>query len=221
MIAIKRVESPNFHKGRSGFQPIAIVNHITAGNYPGCLSWLCNPQAQSSSHYLITRAGQILQLVQDTDTAWANGIVNQPSWPLLRPGLNPNLYTLSIEHEGFPQQTLSEAQYDASLELHRLLCYKWQIPRNQQHIIGHCAIDSVDRVNCPGSAFPWQRLLTDLQRVRIFLNGVEASINAQLIDGTTFIPIRFLEKLGYIVKWDESAFAVKLEKISINKKSKV
>lgn len=159
---IKQVSTPNYSKGRSGKSIVAIVNHITAGSYPGCLSWLCNAQAQASAHYLITRQGLIYQLVNDEDSAWHCGIVNQPDW-LLYDGTNPNRYTIGIEHEGQPGEPLTEEQYQATLWLHRQLIAKWGIPIDSDHIIGHYRIDSVNRPNCPGSAFPWDRLINDLR----------------------------------------------------------
>lgn len=154
--------SSNFRKGRNGRQPIAIVNHITAGAFPGCLSWLQNPAAQASAHYLINKFGDICQLVRDEDTAWHAGAVNKPSWPLYD-GTNPNYYTIGIEHEGQPGEALTEEQYQATLWLHKQLIARWGIPMDRDHIIGHYRIDSVNRPNCPGNGFPWERLFSDLE----------------------------------------------------------
>lgn len=153
--------TPNFSQGRRGKRIIAIVNHITAGNYPGCLSWMQNLKAQASAHYLVTRAGEIFQMVKDEDTSWHAGIVNRPSWQLYDK-TNPNQYTIGIEHEGF-DGNLTEVQYQSTLWLHRRLCSKWGIPVDRDHIIGHYRIDSVNRPNCPGPKFPWNRLFVDLQ----------------------------------------------------------
>lgn len=152
----------NFSAGRRGRKPIAIVNHITAGLLPGALSWLQNPASRVSTHFLISRQGRIFQLVKEEDTAWANGIVNQPNW-VLYDGSNPNFYTLSIEHEALAGDSLSEEQYQASLCLHRLLVSRFHIAVDEEHIIGHYRIDSINRSNCPGSRFPWKRLFSDLK----------------------------------------------------------
>jgi len=153
-------------KGRNGKKIIAIVNHITAGLHPGTLSWMRNPQAQASAHYLVTRAGEIFQMVKDEDTSWHAGVVNRPNWPLYD-GSNPNRYTIGIEHEGYQQQggdgNLTEKQYQATLWLHQQLIAKHKISITKDHIIGHYRIDSVNRPNCPGPKFPWDRLFKDLQ----------------------------------------------------------
>ena len=161
-VEIEWAPSPNYTKGRKGRKIIAIVNHITAGTFPGCLSWMRNPQAKASAHYLVTRQGKVYQMVGDEDTSWHAGAVNKPSWPLYD-GSNPNRYTIGIEHEALPGERLTEMQYQATLWLHKQLIAKHGIPIDEGHIIGHYRIDSVNRPNCPGPGFPWQRLFSDLK----------------------------------------------------------
>lgn len=159
---IEWASSPNYSRGRNGRKIIAIVNHITAGTFPGCLSWMRNPQAKASAHYLVTRQGKVYQMVGDEDTSWHAGAVNKPSWKLYD-GTNPNRYTIGIEHECLSGGLLTEAQYKATVELHKMLIAKYNIPIDKDHIIGHYRIDSVNRPNCPGPSFPWDRLFSDLK----------------------------------------------------------
>lgn len=205
---IEWVGTPNHYNGRRGRKPIAIVDHITAGAYPGCLSWMQNPQAQASANYLVTRDGRIFQLVKDEDGAWANGAVNKPNWPLYD-GTNPNLYTLSIEHEGYGGSggdgSLTEIQYQATLWLHKQLVAKWSISVDKDHIIGHYRIDSVNRPNCPGPKFPWDRLFQGLAIMKV----VKIQVGGKILDGIilsdnlTYAPVRaFGETLGFPVVWD-------------------
>ncbi len=162
---IEQQSSPN-HSSRHDRKILTIVDHITAGKYPGCLSWMQNPAAKASAHYLVTRTGRIIQMVDDRNASWHAGIVNKPSWSLYR-GENPNRYTIGIEHEGYGAQggdgTLTEEQYQATLWLHRQLIEKHNIPIDNDHIIGHYRIDSVNRPGCPGPNFPWSRLFDDLR----------------------------------------------------------
>lgn len=175
MAEIKWAGSPNY-SSRSGRQPIAIVDHITAGLMPGCLTWMQNPKAKASAHYLVTRSGEVYQLVKDEYAAWHAGAVNKPSWSLYD-GTNPNRYTIGIEHEGYPDEPLTEAQYQATLQLHRELIGKYSIPIDTDHIIGHYRIDSVNRPNCPGPKFPWYRLFNDLRGV------IDVALEKWMIDG--------------------------------------
>lgn len=154
--------SPNYREGRNGRKPIAIVNHITSGKYPGCLTWMQNPAAKASAHYLVTKTGKIYQLVKDENTAWHAGQVSKPAWPLYD-GTNPNQYTIGIEHEALAGEGLTEEQFNATAWLQKQLVVKWGIPVDADHIIGHYRIDSVNRPNCPGSKFPWESLFKILK----------------------------------------------------------
>lgn len=196
---IKWAGTPNFTKGRNNRKIEAIVDHITAGNYPGCLNWMQNPQAKASAHYLVTKAGEIYQLVKDEDTAWHAGVVKKPNWKLYD-GTNPNRYTIGIEHESF-DGSLTEDQYQATLWLHKYLNQKHGIPVDTDHIIGHFRINSVDKANCPGPKFPWDRLLRDLkegsnvEKTAVIFDGKE--YDAVIIDGKTYVELRkYTEKLG-------------------------
>ena len=187
---IEWVGTPNFRAGRNGLQPLAIVNHITAGGYPGCLSWMQNPKAQVSAHYLVLRDGRILQLVKDENTAWHAGVVNRHNWSLYD-GTNPNFYTIGIEHEGMPGDELTDAQYKSTLWLHGQLTAKYPtITVDDQHIIGHYRIDSVNRPNCPGPKFPWVKLFADLKG--------ETEVDNLVIyaDGDTGAALILSQKLG-------------------------
>ena len=163
---IQWMKSPNYMSGRAGRKIVAIVNHITAGTFPGCLTWLCNPAAQASAHYLITRTGEIWQMVRESDTAWHAGIVKKPTWKLYN-GTNPNRYTIGIEHECISGGALTEAQYQGTLQLQRELCAKYSIPIDRNHIIGHYEINPIDRPGCPGKDFPWVRLMADLKKKEV------------------------------------------------------
>lgn len=158
---IKQIPSPNFGLGRKGRNPIAIMDHITGGAYPGCVTWLCNPKAKASAHYVVARSGEIVQLVDEVNRAWHGGEVRNPNW-VLYDGTNPNNYTIGIEHEGY-DGTLTEPQYQATLWLHRQIISRYGIPIDTDHIIGHYRVDSVNRPYCPGPNFPWTRLFADLQ----------------------------------------------------------
>lgn len=214
--------SPNFWEGRNGRKPIAIVDHITAGLMPGTLSWLQNPQSKASAHYLVSRKGEIFQMVKEEDTSYHAGIVNHPSWSLYD-GTNPNRYTIGIEHEGYPDEVLTELQYQATLWLHQQIVKKWNIPVDTDHIIGHYRIDSVDRPRCPGPQFPWERLLKDLRGGGSSLTTVPILLpNGKKLEGVilnkgdgdrTYAGVRDLaEELGFKVRWDETARTVIVEK---------
>jgi len=199
--------SPNF-SSRHGRVPIGTCNHITAGAFPGCLNWLCNPESQASAHYLITQMGVIYQLVADENAAWHAGIVNRPNWPLYD-GTNPNRYLIGIENENLGGGQLTELQYQANLWLEKVLAQKWGYPINTDTLIGHYRIDSVNRPNCPGPNFPWQRLFADLtqQSVNIAVGG--KVVQCIIVGDRSYAPIRVIAQiLGFQYGWQPQPPAV-------------
>lgn len=217
-----KATSSNFKIGRKGRRIIAIVNHITAGLMPGTLSWLQNPTAKVSAHYLVTKQGVLYRLVKDEDTAYHVGIVSQPNWPLYD-GTNPNFYTIGIEHEALTGEALTEEQYQATLWLHRQLIARWDIPVDNNHIIGHYRIDSINRKNDPGEKFPWERLFTDLQNkpptsksAPITIKLERPAIQGLLIDEVSYGPVRTIcESLGRKVEWDSETNTVLIPPVDI------
>lgn len=160
----------NINLGRAGQEIIAICNHIMQGAMASTDNWFKNSASGASAHYGIPKNGKVIyQWVADSNRAWANGVVNEsvhtPAWvnQAVKDGVNPNDLTVSIEHEGFTGQDMPEAQYQATLWLHRYLLDKHPtIKLSREYIIGHYQIDFVNREFCPGAGFPWDRLITDL-----------------------------------------------------------
>jgi N-acetylmuramoyl-L-alanine amidase len=140
---------PNFRVGRNGYKPEIITIHIMAGSLAGTDSWFASPTSQVSSHYGVGLKGEVHQYVKDEDQAWTQGYVNNPTFKLYKPGVNPNAYCLSIEHEGFDLSNGTEAQLNASAELIRTLAARHNIPIDRDHIIGHYEIDKTRKPNCP------------------------------------------------------------------------
>jgi len=116
-----------------------ITIHVTEGSEAATVSWFNSPQAEASAHFLVTIAGKIRQFVKVQDRAWHNGRVLNPTAPLVlaRPGVNPNWWSVGIEHEGSGTQPLAPAQKAASAWLIGKLCRELNIPVNRDHIVGH------------------------------------------------------------------------------------
>lgn len=151
-------KSPNFWVGRKGYRPEAIVIHIMDGTLVGTDAWFANHNSQVSAHYGVGKSGEVHQYVQETDTAWHAGRVDAPVWKLIRPNVNPNLYTIGIEHEGKPNDQWTEEMKRVSANLIRETCQRWQIPIDRNHIVGHFEIFS-KKPNCPASN---KQILDDL-----------------------------------------------------------
>jgi len=175
-MTIINVPSPNFHQGRQGFSPEAIVIHIMEGTLSGTDSWFASTISQVSAHYGIGKSGQVHQYVKEPDTAFHAGRVNAPSWSLIKQSgtafINPNLYTIGIEHEGNDESDWTDEMYDTSSSLIRDISGRWAIPLDRQHIIGHHEIYSLK--TCPGNKVDLNKLIA-LAAGRAFQPPVQGS----------------------------------------------
>jgi N-acetylmuramoyl-L-alanine amidase len=175
--AIKRpIISDNFSTGRGGQKVKAVVLHIAAGPLSAVFPTFNNPARKASAHFCVGKDGTIEQYVSVNDTAYANGLAwkegqwhnpagkpVQPTWQDLVPQVNPNLYTISIEHEGQPQDKWTEAMYDANNRLLLWLAEQFDLTyRAQRTLIGHCEIDPVDKANCPGPHVEYARMALEV-----------------------------------------------------------
>jgi len=156
------IPSPNCTKGRNQFMPEAIVVHIMEGSLSGTDNWFRNPQSKVSAHYGVGKNGEAHRYVQEPDTAWHAGRVNAPAWPLIKPAgnglyINPNFYTIGIEHEGNEDSVWTDAMYSSSSTLIKDISMRWNIPLDGQHIIGHHEIYSLK--TCPGNKVDLNKLI--------------------------------------------------------------
>jgi hypothetical protein len=172
-LVIEKRPIKNFWKGRGGFLPIAIVERMMQGSIEDAEHYFNGRSPEGvfavSAHYGIARDGRVWQFVNDEDTAWSNGVLQNPDlsigWlkEVYQEKVNCNLVTLSVDYEGYSGEALTPRQYEAALALHRRLVQRWEIEPNNQHIIGHNWIDSLERSHNPGALFPFNQLLKDLR----------------------------------------------------------
>jgi N-acetyl-anhydromuramyl-L-alanine amidase AmpD len=200
-----RVGTTKFWTGNQGRR--AVVMHIAQGSYDAAVTWLSDAQMNpnSSAHFVLAKDGRIAQLVSVNDSAWANGLgwqnnqwVNPsghpvtPSWQDIVPGVNPNWYTISVEHEGvFTDQWTSE-MYAANNRLLQWLATQFGsidasplfpfVPH--RNLIGHYEIDPVDRPNCPGPNVNYSKITADAD-AGVLLGQVKPQAQTVHIYGTT------------------------------------
>ncbi|NEP60691.1 MAG: peptidoglycan DD-metalloendopeptidase family protein [Symploca sp. SIO2G7] len=115
--SVKFDESPNHTKGRAGQTIDTIFLHNTDGSFRGTVSWFKNPASQVSAHYVISRQGEIIQMVKDEDTAWHAG------------RRSDNRRSIGIEHEATKiKRGLTKAMESASIALVKYLMQQHDIP---------------------------------------------------------------------------------------------
>lgn len=152
MNIIKKPVAPgNFHKGRNGHKPLAIVIHIMDGSLAGTDAWFNDPHSHVSSNYGIGKSGEIHQYVDEADSAAAQGIVDRPTAKVVlsNPGVNPNLLCISIEHEGFDPNPLTDEQKKSSAALIADIAKRNSLPLDSDHVIPHHSIRFSK--TCPGA----------------------------------------------------------------------
>lgn len=141
-------KTSNFTVGRGAFKPEIIVIHIMDGTLVGTDSWFASTVSKVSAHYGIGKSGEVHQYVKETDTAWHAGRVSNPTFKLYKPGVNPNSYSVAIEHEGTATTEWTPEMKRVSAALIREVALRWNIPLDRDHIVGHYQIFS-GKPDCP------------------------------------------------------------------------
>lgn len=107
--------------------------------------------------------------MEDANAAYAQGIISGgsqfPAWAYYGGAPNGrriNDRALSMELEGHPFDGFMEPQIAAAIALGRHLVHRYGIPLDREHVVGHYRFDHVDRANCPGPKFPWDRVMAGL-----------------------------------------------------------
>jgi N-acetyl-anhydromuramyl-L-alanine amidase AmpD len=157
--------------GNRGFG--ALVMHIAADNSRKDGDLYLGSTPTKSAHFFVNKDGSAKQFVSVNNSAWANGLsqVNgkwispeghtvKPKWGGLRPGVNPNWYTVSMEHQGNPADAWTPAMFATTVAIMKWLApikgvAWWEAGKN---LIGHCDISPVDRPSCPGPHCNFQAL---------------------------------------------------------------
>ncbi len=142
----------NYGSGRRSPFPVdLIVIHVTEGDAGSVVSWFNDPRANVSAHYMVRKDGDVVQFVEEADTAWHAGRVFSPTASLVidRSPANPNGYSIGIEHEGDGTHELTPEQRAASIALIQDIAARHHIPIDRTHIVGHHEIYA--KKTCPGA----------------------------------------------------------------------
>lgn len=175
-IVQKGNKNTNF-SSRDGHVPVIIVNHISGGSMSSMDSWFQSSGNEvSSAHFGVSKSGEIHQYVAIDKMAWANGLkvdaIKNATAPIIkeRAPVNPNKYSVSIEHEGLDGE-LTDTQFQASVWLHFFIqsevkrIYGKELILDERHVIGHFQVDPKRKPFCPGPKFPWTRLYQSFKPV--------------------------------------------------------
>ncbi len=161
--------SPNFgypkgSHGRNGHDILGICLHITGATWTSNYNWIMNPAANASYNAIVRDDGTVVSLVPEENAAYSHGRINKATWPLLKSGVNPNLYTLSLARTGANQRTWTREQLYSTLDVLKIWARKHDIPLKRPYMFGHFEVDSVNRWYCPGEKF-FDRVITELSKI--------------------------------------------------------
>ena len=147
--------SPNFNlpkrvKNRIKF---IIIHYTGMKKESAAIKRLQDPKSKVSSHYLIKRNGEIINLVPDLFEAWHAGV---SSWKNFK-SLNKNSIGIEITNPGHQHgyKRFSKKQIFSLQKLLNILVKKYKIKK--KYILGHSDI-SPGRKKDPGEKFPWEML---------------------------------------------------------------
>ncbi|HLH41720.1 MAG TPA: peptidoglycan recognition family protein [Bryobacteraceae bacterium] len=159
----------NFRPGRPpGSEVTAIVIHIIDGSRVGAdATFLDNTLADPrSAHYSVGVDGTVHQYVKECDTAFHAGVVVNPVWKGLKKNalgehVNPNSYTIGIEHEGKPEDEWTDAMYASSAALLGEISGRYPALKvlTRENVIMHREIRA-DKA-CPGFKVDMDRLIAE------------------------------------------------------------
>lgn len=143
--------SPNFHTTEQPRRVDLVVIHVMEGTMAATASWFGSPTSHVSAHYGVSKTGDVVRYVAEDNVAWHAGRVDGATVRLVlaRPNLNPNSFSIGIEHEGDGTEDLTPAQRAATLELLADICARHGIPIDRDHIVAHREIYSLK--TCPGA----------------------------------------------------------------------
>ncbi|MBL8483361.1 MAG: N-acetylmuramoyl-L-alanine amidase [Rhodocyclaceae bacterium] len=138
--------SPN-HDAR---RPTLVVLHHTSNDTAArALATLTDPAREVSAHYLITRAGKLYQLVEESRRAWHAGV----SW--WDGAADVNSRSIGIELDNNGAEPFAEPQIARLIEL--LADLKTRYGLAATSFVGHADV-APRRKTDPSRYFPWPRL---------------------------------------------------------------
>jgi N-acetylmuramoyl-L-alanine amidase len=181
--------SPNFGPRIGVSVPDMVVLHYT-GMKTGAAAeaWLCTPESQVSSHYLVHEDGRVVQMVRESDRAWHAG---KSFW---RGVTDVNSHSIGIEivnpgHE-FGYRAFPRRQIASVVELCQGIVARCGIPT--RNVVAHSDIAPGRKVD-PGERFPWRKL--SKAGIGHFVAPSRAAAGRALSPGDSGQPVEQLQRM--------------------------
>lgn len=151
----------NYRTGRKGRIDLIII-HTMEGGFAPTGVWFKTRDAKVSAHFGISVDGEIARYVLEHDTAFHAG----------HPDYNSRSFGIELEGHSYDPDAFTPKMMASLIELVDGLSADWNIPRDRQHIIGHCEVPDprghgfggAHHHTDPGKFFPWEKLMDSLAR---------------------------------------------------------
>jgi N-acetylmuramoyl-L-alanine amidase len=140
------VPSPNSDLRRANY---VILHHTSNDDVADGLATLTSPLTGVSSHYLVSRDGTVLQLVDENRRAWHAGA----SWWGGQTDMNSASIGIELDNTG--EETYPDIQITALIALLADIRARHNIPR--ANFLAHADVAPA-RKSDPSEFFPWERL---------------------------------------------------------------
>lgn len=163
-LPIQQVVSPNQDDRPAGTAIDTLIVHDT--ETPGVMkattiaNWFLNPKSEVSAHYIIGKAGEIVQCVPDEKRAWHAG----PSRFEGREKVNDFSIGIELVNAQTGSDPFTDAQYASLIALTADLVARYNIPLT--HITGHRHVTNYPELKRdPADNFDWERYLVGVQEM--------------------------------------------------------
>lgn len=154
MKIIDSFASPNFGERITDKIDMLVFHYTAMEDAKSAIERLCDPKAQVSSHYLISKRGEIYRLVDESKRAWHAG---RSAWRGVT-DINSQSIGIELDNLGLDGDgefiAFAEPQLEALLWLSRDIMSRHDL--SARNIVGHSDIAFM-RKQDPGNKFPWQR----------------------------------------------------------------
>ncbi len=150
---VHRVEpSPNCNDRKLPISML-VIHYTEMKPVETALDRLTDREAGVSAHYLITEAGEVIQLVSEAKRAWHAGA---SYWRGIK-DVNSASIGIELDHPGHAggYRGFEEAQFEALVPLVARIVKDHDIART--NVVGHSDVAPMRKVD-PGELFPWERL---------------------------------------------------------------
>jgi len=184
-VDVQKINSKNYYARSSkgvNYTPELIVMHISESSSASTIKWYTDQTSRYACHYLVEKNGNIVQFVDLEQAAWCQSTSIDPSNnkyygksslnSVKKHKTNANFYSVGIVFEGKSSDggVLTDRQIQVGAQLINYIRYKVYktydsvIPLDRQHIVGHNEVTPVSSPDCPGSKFPYAKLINLAKR---------------------------------------------------------